>query len=73
MSEVKILKKVKKSDSVDIVVQEVGEKEIDLRYFVTTDKFKGYRKNGIRMSMEKAEEINNCLTEYFKNKTGGNR
>lgn len=47
------VKRFKKSDSVDIVVQEgftaKNEIIIDLRYFVNTERFQGFRKNGIRM------------------------
>ncbi|AVX40809.1 hypothetical protein CTH_10045 (plasmid) [Carboxydocella thermautotrophica] len=47
------VKRFKKSNSVDIVIQEginrKNELILDLRYYVTTESFEGFRKNGIRM------------------------
>jgi len=56
--------RLKKNDTTDIVVQKTeyrGSVGIDLREYVTSEKYTGWSKNGIRIPVEKWKEFKEIL------------
>ncbi len=56
--------RIRKSDTTEIVVQKTeykGSVGIDIREYVTSDRYTGWSKNGIRISVDKWKEFKAIL------------
>jgi hypothetical protein len=56
--------RIRKNDTTEIVVQKTeykGSVGIDIREYVTSDKYTGWSKNGIRISVDKWKEFKDIL------------
>lgn len=56
--------RIRKTDTTEIVVQKTefkGSVGIDIREYVTSDKYTGWSKNGIRISVDKWKEFKAIL------------
>jgi hypothetical protein len=56
--------RIRKSDTTEIVVQRTeykGSVGIDIREYVTSDRYTGWSKNGIRISVDKWKEFKDIL------------
>lgn len=56
--------RMKKNETTEIVVQKTeykGSMGIDIREYVTSDRYTGWSKNGIRISVDKWKEFKSIL------------
>ncbi len=63
--------RIRKNDSTEIVVQRTeyrGSIGIDIREYVTSDRYTGWSKNGIRIPVEKWQDFKQILDSICESK-----
>jgi len=66
--------RIRKNDTTEIVIQKTeyrGSVGIDIREYVTSDKYTGWSKNGVRIPVERWKEMKEILDKVEGDLAGG--